>query len=224
MSDWIDVVFLDVGGPVYDDGVYAAALFEGLNDLGAEVGETEFRAEYDRCRRAQAGFTRPLAERFAVDACVLRDAAAGRWRYPPEALYPDVLPTLERLAGRYRIGVLANQPRATRTALERDGVARYVDLWVVSEEIGLAKPSARIFARALEVAACEPGEAVLVGNRLDNDIRPARAAGLRTVWLLRGEAPDEPTAGELTEADATIRSLAELPEALERLAPTVVRP
>lgn len=222
-DDPIEVVFLDVGGPIYDDAVYARALLDGLRELGAAVDEERFQLAYDACRRSQAGFTRPLAARFGVDADALARAAAVRWRYPPDSLHPDVLPALERLAARYRIGVLANQPQTTRAALERDGVARHVELWAVSEELGIAKPDPRIFAHAVAAAGCRPRQAALAGNRLDSDIRPARTAGLRTVWLLRGEAPDEPTPEQLVEADAAIRSLAELPEALERLAPAVVR-
>ncbi len=221
MSDGIEIVLFDVGGPIYDDGVYAAALLAGLQELAADADEAAFWREYERCRRAQAGFTRPLAARFGVDGDLLAAAAAARWRYPREALHPDVLPTLARLAPSYRIGVLANQPRTTRAALERDGVAAYVDVWIISEEVGLAKPDPRIFAHAVASAGCAAGRAAFVGNRLDYDIRPARAAGLHTVWLLRGEAPVAPTPSQLAEADVAIPSLDRLPDALERIAAAV---
>jgi FMN phosphatase YigB (HAD superfamily) len=57
----------------------------------------------------------------------------------------------------------------------------------------------------------------MVGDRLDNDIIPARATGMKAVWLLRGEAPDRPTADQLAQADLAVRSLAELPGALTQL-------
>jgi putative hydrolase of the HAD superfamily len=57
----------------------------------------------------------------------------------------------------------------------------------------------------------------MVGDRLDYDVRPARRAGMRTVWVLRGEAPDDPTPEQLAEADGAIRGLDELPNALERI-------
>jgi len=220
----LDIVFLDVAGPIYDDGVYARALLSALRELGADVTDEDFWFEYDVRRREQAGLTRPLVRRFLgpdADLRAVAELTERGWRYPPEALYDDVLPALDRLAGRYRIGVLANQPEATRAALERDGVARYVDVWVVSEEVGLSKPDPRIFAHAVDAAGCPPERAVFVGNRLDNDVRPAREAGLRTIWVLRGEAPAEPTAAQLAEADVAIRTLAELPDALARLAPAV---
>ncbi|RDI75817.1 HAD-SF-IA-v1: HAD hydrolase, family IA, variant 1 [Gaiella occulta] len=221
MSRRREIVFLDVGGPIYDDVWYARALLGALRELGAEVTEEDFWREYDGCRRAQAGIRRALAARFlgaGADVVELSARARRRWRYPPEALYADVRPALERLASRYRLGVLANQPDTTRSALERDGIALLFDVWVISDEIGREKPDPRIFAHALSVAGCEAGEATYVGNRLDIDIRPAKSAGLRSVWILRGEAPPEPTAEQLAEPDAVIRSLAELPDALERLA------
>jgi putative hydrolase of the HAD superfamily len=57
----------------------------------------------------------------------------------------------------------------------------------------------------------------MVGDRLDYDVRPSKAAGMRAVWILRGEAPRRPTARQLAEADASIHSLAELPAALASL-------
>ncbi|HEX2424729.1 MAG TPA: HAD hydrolase-like protein, partial [Actinomycetota bacterium] len=59
--------------------------------------------------------------------------------------------------------------------------------------------------------------AAMVGDRLDYDVRPAREAGMHAVWMLRGEAPDEPSPEQLAEADAAIRRLDELPDALDAM-------
>jgi putative hydrolase of the HAD superfamily len=48
---------------------------------------------------------------------------------------------------------------------------------------------------------------VHIGNRLDTDVRPAAALGLGTVWVLRGEAPDSPTAEQLAEPDLAVPDL-----------------
>jgi len=57
---------------------------------------------------------------------------------------------------------------------------------------------------------------VMLGDRLDYDVRPARAAGMRAIWVLRGEAPDDPTPAQLAEADASVASLTEVPGLLDR--------
>ena len=58
-----------------------------------------------------------------------------------------------------------------------------------------------------------------IGNRLDTDVRPAKALGLGTVWVLRGEAPPEPTPEQLAEADLSVPDLTTVADViLERAA------
>jgi putative hydrolase of the HAD superfamily len=213
-------VFFDVGGPIYDDASYRRALLGALRELGADVTAEAFEAEYELRRAAQAGITAPIVRRFLgadVDPALVTPLVEQRWLYEPDALFPDVLPVLRSLSPGYRLGIIANQPATTRAALDRDGVGGYVDVWALSGDVGLAKPDPRLFAYAVERARCRPDEAVYVGDRLDNDIRPAQTAGLRTLWLLRGEAPSRPTAAQLAEADGVLHSLAELPAAIAGL-------
>lgn len=220
-DDGIEMVFLDIGGVLYSDQRYRESLRQALRGLGAEFSEEEFDAEYRACRRDQAGsFRRRLTERFLGRASRSKDvelAASKHWHYRPEDLYPDVKPALDELKGRYRLGILANQPSAVRQALERDGIDRFFDVWGVSDDLGLSKPDPRLFEHALSVAGSEPGRTVMVGDRLDYDMVPAKEAGMRTVWVLRGEAPDDPTEQQMEIPDVAIPTLAELPPALESL-------
>jgi len=214
------VVFLDIGGVLYEDRWYFEAIREALRDLGAEFTDEEYAAEYDRCRNAQSGsFRARLARRFlpGADPSEVTLQAAKRWHYPPEALLPDVRPCLERLGARYRLGVVANQQSWIRETMQRDGIERFFEIWAVSEDVGIDKPDRRLFEHALREANAEPANSVMCGDRLDYDIRPAKDAGMRTVWMLRGEAPIDPTPEQLEEPDAAVRSLEELPETLERL-------
>jgi putative hydrolase of the HAD superfamily len=217
----LEMVFLDIGGVLYSDERYRDALSTALRELGGTFTDEEFDAEYTSCRNDQAGsFRRRLTARFLGSSSRSREveaAASEHWRYRPEDLYPDVRPALEQLHGKYRLGIVANQPSAVRVALERDRIDRYFDVWGVSEDLGLSKPDPRLYRHALEAAGTAPGSTVMVGDRLDYDVRPATEAGMRAVWLLRGEAPDEPTAEQLAEPDAAIRTLLELPAVLEQL-------
>lgn len=63
---------------------------------------------------------------------------------------------------------------------------KYIDLVIASAEEGVAKPDLRIFEIALNRANCKSHEAVMVGDRLDNDIAPANKIGMKTVWVKQG--------------------------------------
>jgi putative hydrolase of the HAD superfamily len=217
----VEVVFLDIGGVLYRDEGYREALRRALRELGGTFTDEAFDAEYDACRVAQSGsFRERLSTAFLgpdADVVEVERHAERWWRYERQDLEPDVVPALEHLERRYRLGVIANQPTVVRRAMERDGLDRFFDVWAVSAEVGFDKPDPRLFAHAIDAAAVEPARAAMVGDRLDYDVRPARTAGMRTIWALRGEAPDEPTPEQLAEPDAAIRGLEELSDALEAL-------
>lgn len=224
-ADRIDLVLLDVGGPIYDDAAYRDALLRATQELvaedyGQEVDTAEFLRVYDELRAAQSGSLRTaVAERFLTpaDRRRLSDRTQSYWVYPASALHSDVLPVLRDLADQYKIALVANQRAVVLDALRRDGVADYIDIWAISEVVGAEKPDPAIFQHALIEADVDPKHAVHVGNRLDTDVRGAHRVGLRTVWVVRGEAPPEPTPEQLAEPDAATFSLAELPAALNRL-------
>jgi HAD superfamily hydrolase (TIGR01549 family) len=215
----LEMVFFDIGGVMYDDSIYARSWMRALRESGAEFTDEEFSVEYGDARAAQAGsFRLRLTRRFLgeeADLDAVEARAARYWAYPATALYADVIPCLDALAGRYRLGVIANQPTSIRGAMERDGLTGYFDVWGVSDDLGLQKPDPKLFAYVLETAGVSAGRAVMMGDRLDYDVRPAKRAGMRAVWVLRGEAPDDPTPAQLAEADASVRTLAEIPTMLE---------
>jgi HAD superfamily hydrolase (TIGR01549 family) len=216
----LEMVFFDIGGVMYDDSIYARSWMTALRESGAEFTDEEFDREYADARAAQSeSFRRRLTTRFlgSDDGISEVEARAARyWAYPPASLYPDVVPCLEALDGRFRLGVIANQPSSVRRAMERDGLTRFFEVWGVSDDLGLQKPDPKLFTHVLSTAGVEPARTAMIGDRLDYDVRPAKETGMRAVWVLRGEAPDHPTASQLAEADAAVRDLAEIPDVLAR--------
>ena len=122
-------------------------------------------------------------------------------------LYPDVLPCLQRLddAG-LAVGIVTNTERDLVEAIEHFGLSRFLVAVAASYEVGVMKPSALIFERALTQAGVTAPEAVMVGDSYHDDVIGAQAAGMVGILL------DRP--GVSTKPAPTIRSLAELPAAL----------
>ena len=104
--------------------------------------------------------------------------------------YPDVEPALRELHERGMTVVIAsNWDCSLPEWLRPTGILDLVDGVVTSAEVGAAKPSPRVFERALGIAGVDPGEALHVGDKLDNDIQGAAAAGIRAVLLQRDGDP-----------------------------------
>ena len=116
-------------------------------------------------------------------------------------------PVLERLAGRYRLGVVSNFTGNLRPCLEELGLARLFAVLSDSALVGWSKPDPRIFFQAVHELGVEPADTVFVGDSLARDMAGARAAGMRHVWL----TPDPARQGlPCCSGDRVIRSLREL--------------
>lgn len=132
------------------------------------------------------------------------------WYTEDEVLYPDALACLRRLSQTYQIGIIANQSPGTLQRLEAFGIAEYVSEVVASAEEGVSKPDPRIFTAALERANCSAEHAVMVGDRLDNDIAPANSLGMKTVWVKQGFGKYARPRTELEIPTYTVECLEEL--------------
>ena len=109
-----------------------------------------------------------------------------KWHKEDEKLYEGVPQILEKLSRKFKIGIIANQLLGTEKRLHDFGILKYIDLVVASAEEGVAKPDLRIFEIALRRSGCLPENALMVGDRIDNDIIPAKKMGMHTIWVKQG--------------------------------------
>ena len=111
------------------------------------------------------------------------DRRAVPWELTAADLYPDALPALAELrtAG-YRLAVMANQPLSAAAFL----ATLPVELTATSEGWGVHKPDPAFFARVADTVGARAERIAYVGDRVDNDVLPAKAAGMLAVHLRRG--------------------------------------
>ena len=135
--------------------------------------------------------------------------------FQADDLYPDAIRALAGLrdAG-YRVAVVANQPDVRSEQLRRIGVD--VEVMAMSEGLGVAKPDAAFYARTLELmGGPSPASVAYVGDRVDNDVLPSIAAGMRGVWLRRGPWGVIQRLPDGVHPALTVSSLGELVERIE---------
>jgi HAD superfamily hydrolase (TIGR01549 family) len=192
----INAILFDMGGPLVDDDDAQWAWFHRLQNLiiewtGRIITDAEIIAALQEGVRCYAPsiinfvnwqICRPdkeLYDRIRVECR----------KFPFEdhfILRPESRPVLEQLYGRFKLGIAANQ-RATLSAyLERENLKKYFDSYLASENFGFSKPDPRLFLKVLETLGVTPEEALMVGDRQDNDIVPARIIGMNTVRLRVG--------------------------------------
>jgi HAD superfamily hydrolase (TIGR01549 family) len=197
----LEAVFLDVGETLVNEDRYwrevAAAAGLEPHVVTAALGVTIARGEEHTALWSHLGIERP--------------ESVAEISYTEADLYPDAIPCLDALRGLgLRVGLAGNQSdvleRWTRETLDVSDIGS-------SASWGVRKPDPAFFARMLTEAGCTADELAYVGDRVDNDVVPALAAGFVAVHVRRGpwgrlqHAPPEAlvvdSLGQLTDALAS---------------------
>ena len=217
----VSLVIFDVDGTLVD---FRAGLDAGLDAVASEVAARAGGVEVDRRRlqdlrnavaRDPEWRARPLVairresfrrilDAFDIDEPGALDQVQDRYyrvRDEGMAVFPDVKPVLAELRARGLPLVAASNGNLSLPSV---GLGGYFAATHYAEEVGLSKPDPAFFAKAVERMGGRPETTLAIGDRLDNDYHPARAAGLHAVLLDR--------AGRVEDASILrVRSLSELP-------------
>jgi 2-haloalkanoic acid dehalogenase type II len=103
--------------------------------------------------------------------------------------YPETEPVLEILKDRgFKLGVVSNATDLVRRVFNNLGLTKHFDFLVVSDEVGVRKPSPKIFKLALEMAETSPGRSLFVGDKLATDVTGAKRVGMNAVLIDRVNA------------------------------------
>ena len=181
-------IFFDVGWTLVDETPALMHYFEGVRAAMANPGATTARGLLGRYRVAIRDDAPDPRERVLAEAGLPGgDWKRFGWDYERVRPYRDAGPALRALRGTVKLGVLANQGPGLPERLDRWGFTGVFDLILGSGDCGVKKPSPEIFALAAERAGSPPAKLMMAGDRLDNDIVPAKRAGWQTAWVRRGD-------------------------------------
>jgi HAD superfamily hydrolase (TIGR01509 family) len=219
-------ILFDFGGTLDSDGVpwkerfYPIYREEGI-DWDFSIYERFFHFSDDSLTEETLGpvgyeatlfeqVTRVLRHGSCFDASLAR-RIAGRFHAESLLCLNRNRPILERLAARYRLGIVSNFYGNLEFLCEEIGYDALFDTVIDSARFGVAKPHPAIFEGALEKLGCSAGEAVFVGDSPLRDMAAAKALAMPHVWL----NTLHPERSACCKDDRVIRSLLALPEALQ---------
>jgi HAD superfamily hydrolase (TIGR01509 family) len=215
-------VLFDFGGTLDAEGVAWKERFHRLFEAeGVKAGPTRFDPVFYAADDALVGAVPAtlsledtvlrvaggMAAALRPDDAGLGSRVAARFLAEARACFETNAPVLERLAQRYRLGIVSNFYGNLPTVCDNAKVRRYFGVIVDSAQVGFLKPDPRIFLAAVEALGIKPSQTVMVGDSLSRDMAGARAAGMAHIWL----APDPARQGPpCCQDDRVIRSLREV--------------
>lgn len=201
--DKIKWLFFDIGSTLVDE---SECLRERFNRIVNEnsIDEKEFEKKVLEYAKTDCHAIKPAARFFG--------AGIPDWNKDLECLYPGVDEVLGTLSKKYKLGIIANQSLGTADRLHNWGIGKYFDVIISLAEENCEKPDLKIFELALKKANCRPDEAIMIGDRLDNDIVPANKIGMTTVWVRQSFAKFQSIKCEPEQPDYIISSINEIVE------------
>ncbi len=191
MLEWI---FFDIGNVILNDDPAMAFFYHEIYQAIQQNGRRVSLDEVLRARERSILVERngkhyeAVGQQFLdrrtwhkIDQKIRRTLAEHWQEFSP--LIPGIVPVIQFLASRFKLGLIANQPREVIDVLEHHDLLKYFGIHGISQIVGFSKPHPAIFQWALAQAGCQPDRALMIGDRIDNDIVPARALHFKTLWL-----------------------------------------
>lgn len=198
------ITFLERFRPIYkEEGIDSPRFdraFYDSEDALASKHELQGLDLEQTCRL----LVRDMLDVLAPDRLDRADAIAGRFAADSRRQFARLMPVLERLSRRYRLGVVSNFYGNLDGILRAEGLRGLFSVVADSGVVGVIKPEPAIFLHACRGLEAEPAECVMVGDSVKRDMAGAAGLGMRKALVCA--APEPPAAGQ----DWTIRSVAEL--------------
>lgn len=225
----IDTILLDAGGVILDETEFERARAEVAVEILAPVAPGYNVETYWADVREAVDCYVPSVLRYVVWKCCGHDRAAfdklwasyktlWRVRDPGLTLMPEIGPVLKNLTPEYCLVIAGQYGRRLLDLLGEHGLLDCFPTHITQDDFSITKPDPRYYEQILARAGRVAERSIMIGDRIDNDVIPAKAAGMRTVRVRIGihSAQEPRTPDEIP--DTEVSSVAELPEAVRHLA------
>ena len=226
----LKAILFDIGGTIIEEHRGFQILLEVQKEVlkhhGCDFSDEEFEKAVSflistfvpGLRRAVAWyFTKPDISKCDAVMRDINDAIPELLLKYPRSPYPAIDRVIESLSKKFVLALAANASSSIREDLERIGVLKFFKHQKVSQDIGFSKPDLRFFHYLLNLLGISADEAIMIGDRLDNDIIPARMIGMKAVWIRQGiySVLEPRVPKEIPEA--TVTQVADIPAAVETM-------
>ena len=225
----ITTIFLDAGGVILDESEHEAALAGvAVEALAGTVDGYSVEAYWRDVEEASLKYApriyqyvfwkylRPDRSRFeAVYGAFMK---AWRSRRPPLKVMPGLAPEARDLAGDFDLGILGQYGGEVVDLLESASLLELFTHRRTQDDFDLTKPDPRYYEQVCRACGVDPRECIMVGDRLDKDVVPARQVGMKTIRVRVGILKGQEARIPFEVPDADLPGIEGLAAAARRLA------
>ncbi len=225
----IDTVLLDAGGVILDESEFERVRAEIAVEVLAPIVPGYDTERYWADVREAVGCHAPSVYRYVIwkqcghdvtafDALWARYLTLWTERNPGHTLMPGIERVLADLSADFSLVIAGQYGRSLLDLLQHHDLLRYRSSNLTQDDFTITKPDPRYYEQILAKVGRAAERSIMTGDRIDKDIIPAKAVGMRTIRVRIGlhTTQEARTPDELP--DVEVHSVGELPEAVRRLA------
>ena len=222
----ITTVLLDAGGVILDESEHEKVRLEIATRILAGIrpgySENGLRRDLDEaigmfCPRvlAYAVWKQVKPDRGLFDRLMIAFRTEWAARRPPLKVMPGFEREIAGISDRFQVGIAGQYGSDLLDLLRRENLLHHFTHRFTQDDFDITKPDPRYLDRIALACGANPSECIMVGDRIDNDVIPARQVGMKVVLVRVGlhrrqsprtphEMPDGEIIGITGLADAVV--------------------
>ncbi len=225
----ITTLFLDAGGVILDEGEHedsrAKLAVEVLNPVVPGYSVSRYFSDVEEAVSVLCPSTyQYVFWKYLKNDRSLFDKLFGsfreKWkqRKPPLKLNFELEKEVRAISKNFKIGIAGQYGKEVLELLEKHSILDCFAHHFTQDDFSITKPDPRYYEQILKKCGVEPKESIMVGDRIDKDIIPARQLGMRTILIRAGLYKNQQPRIPFEIPDVELGSVSGLAEAVLKLA------
>lgn len=225
----ITTVFLDAGGVILDETeheqVRAEVAVEVINTVVPEYSIQHYLSDVEEAVKCfcpsvyQYVFWKALKQDMTLfDQLYVSYLGQWRQRRPPLALTDGLEPELTAICEKFKVGIAGQYGQELLELLEEHSLLECFTYRLTQDDLATTKPDLRFFESIVKRCGVDPRECIMVGDRIDKDMIPAKLLGMKTILIRTGLHRNQQPRIPFELPDAELESISGLAQIVSRVA------
>ncbi|MCK4263772.1 MAG: HAD family hydrolase [Candidatus Aminicenantes bacterium] len=225
----ITTVLLDAGGIILDESEHEEVRAEiTVEILSAIVPGYSISVYYSDIEEAVKCFC-PGVYQYVFWNALNRDMPLfdklyatylSEWknRKPPLKLTPGLESELRAISGDFNVGIAGQYGKELLDLLEQQSLLNCFTHRLTQDDFSTTKPDIRFYDQILKASGVEPQQCIMVGDRIDKDVIPAKLLGMKTILIRVGLHKNQQPRIPFEVPDADLENIFGLAQAVLKVA------